>query len=150
MPYLARFGTLSMHLRNFPLVTREAELLCRLHGADEIMWRLCIWVVNSGERPAENRQPVWLEHDTPLEVLQSIQLSDDVPGASNGRALVGAALAALQHDCLDCKWPLLVLADWLEEQQQPEHRLLRMFAHLEQTWTRFSVLFHRPRKKGRK
>jgi hypothetical protein len=54
-------------------------------------------------------------------------------------SLVEEALAALRTSVLDSKAPLLVLCDYLEEEERPEADLLRAFAMRRQRWDRYCL-----------
>lgn len=124
------------------MVRRERlrhTLLWKELPVDERDWRLCFYLVNSGKRSAENRLPVFLTANTPRELLGTIRILEGTVDRETGLALLAAAIHALNFDGADCKRPILVLTDWLEEHGFPEVALLRAFGNMKQRWHRFML-----------
>jgi hypothetical protein len=99
--------------------------------AAELPWRVCLWF-RKDATPTRSHGYVILHAHRPREILLTTVPAG--PDAGAGRALLAAALRALDADCLDCKRPLLVLCDWLEEHGLPQHALLREFCAAKQHW----------------
>jgi hypothetical protein len=143
MPTLLRYNELPAYAQDWIMVRRERlrhALLWKELPADERDWRLCFYLVNSGNRSAENRLPVFLTENTPRELLGTIRISESTVDRETGLALLAAAIHALDFDAADCKRPILILADWLEEHSFPEVGMLRAFGQIKQRWHQFMLM----------
>lgn len=157
MPILLRYTDLTPEQRQQPwteirLRSRRDHQAAKTHNTPEQLdpeapfdWRYAIWMINNRQRPCENRDVIYLDAETPLELLLTTRPPAGLGerGRAEGYKLILAGTDALQRDVLDCKTPLLVLADWLYEHAMPEAELLRRFVGLPQRWDKNCFLPYR-------
>lgn len=143
MPKLLSVQMMDDRQRGHPKVVHALDRAAAGHAlpAADLPWRVCLWWKNDGSRPTDSHGYVLLGMEKPREVLLTTLIGPYADG-DMGRALLAAARQALDQDCLDCKRPLLVLCDWLEEHGLPQHTLLRAFCDLKQHWVPWCMQGH--------